>query len=182
MAFVWITDKDTQKQTNNVYFCQDSTRQESREQARRNTQFFRQGPPESFETKPSCGAPSGSTGWNASLRRQPTEFTTGPRYSKQHLPLDPSFSQGFTSRFLLASTTRSTTSSKSGKAFLASLENTRTPLISTSKEVVRPTVPITVALGTLLRICRLSSSKRGAYPHPPQYSTCTLTAGAFSIF
>lgn len=81
----------------------------------------------------------------------------------------------------LASTARATTSAKSGKAPFASLENTWTPLISTSKDVLRPMLPVTVAFGSLARICFFSSSKRGMYPHPPQYSTNTLTGFAPAI-
>uniref|UniRef100_A0A6B0TTV8 Putative secreted protein n=1 Tax=Ixodes ricinus TaxID=34613 RepID=A0A6B0TTV8_IXORI len=59
---------------------------------------------------------------------------------------------GWTSMFLLASTTRWTISSKTGNPFFSIFEKTRTPLISTSKEVLRPTIPWTWAPGTLARI------------------------------
>lgn len=94
-------------------------------------------------------------------------------YNMVHLLPTPS--QGFTSLPLLASSTFWTTSPKTGKAPFSSFENTTTPLITTSKDNLRPTVPVTVAFGTWPRICRFSSSKRGAYPHPPQYSTATVT-------
>lgn len=81
----------------------------------------------------------------------------------------------------LASKARATTSAKSGKAFFASLENTWTPLISTSKDDLRPTLPTTLAFGIFARICFFRSSKRFLYPHPLQYSTTTFTGVAPAI-
>lgn len=109
------------------------------------------------------------------MHSRPAEQTSNKVLHYKIVHLLPTSWQGFTSLPLLASIARWTTSSKFGKAFFSSFENTTTPLIATSKDNLRPTVPSTVAFGTLERICRFSSSKRGAYPHPPQYSTATIT-------
>uniref|UniRef100_A0A224YG31 Uncharacterized protein n=1 Tax=Rhipicephalus zambeziensis TaxID=60191 RepID=A0A224YG31_9ACAR len=106
-------------------------------------------------------------GSHAQMRRRPGYFWT---------PFT-----GCTAFPWLASTARATTSAKSGKAFFASLENTWTPLISTSKDDLRPTLPTTVAFGIFARICFFRSAKRFWYPHPLQYSTTTLTGFAPAI-
>jgi len=82
---------------------------------------------------------------------------------------------GLTGRPALTSDTIWTISSWSGKLMVWSLEWTLTPPTRTSNEVLRPTVPVHTAPGTLARTRRASSSYRGPYPHPPQYSTSTVT-------
>uniref|UniRef100_A0A6B0U5N7 Putative secreted protein n=1 Tax=Ixodes ricinus TaxID=34613 RepID=A0A6B0U5N7_IXORI len=66
---------------------------------------------------------------------------------------------GWTSMFLLASTTRWTISSKTGNPFFSIFEKTRTPLISTSKEAI---FDFHHDSGTLRRHSLLGSSESGS--------------------